>query len=222
MYVLKTRSRVQRTLEFIENYKKTNGTAKIYVRLDNDDPDLNQYQQVDWPESFTIHIDNRCMLGEAMQEMFLKYPNEFAYGIVADDFIPITKNWDTLAINATEGIKICCWNEYLVSKSIAPKKFEHMVVGGNLTRHIGWFGLPCTKHYFQDIVWRYISYEIKNILVFLNDVKVIHDHPKSNDYLYKKSLAVLDQDTENFNKWMKTDFNELLQKVKIFASNHDI
>lgn len=111
MWILATRNRIKNCHRFIEAWNKTGANSEVYVRLDEDDPSLDQAKSLPWPANFNVNIGPRARMGQAMQEMFTQHPNEPWYGILADDIIPRTNNWDKLLIEAAGTHSISCANE---------------------------------------------------------------------------------------------------------------
>lgn len=214
MWVLPTRSRLDNCKRFITEWKISQASTPVYVRLDECDPDLKQLQSLPWPAEFTIHTGPRHGLRAAMEEMFLKYPEEAWYGILADDLIPQTLQWDQLLVKRA-GLGRISYPNDLGRKSKLP---THPCVGGDLVRAQGWFGLPVVRHYCVDSVYRYIGDEL-GIKHRLDDVIVEHAHYSENkterDELYKETSQYKNADDTAYTAWLTEKGPEFISSLRM-------
>jgi hypothetical protein len=215
MWVLPTRSRLDNCIRFIENWKSSNSNSDVYVRLDKCDPHLETLINLDWPKNFTIGVGERQGVAKAVNELYLKYPNELWYGFIADDFSPKTPNWDQRLILAAGNSKISYPNDCM------GEKVQHIptlfCVGGDLVREIGWFGLPDVHHFYVDTVWRFIGDHLNNIFR-LEDVIVEHLHYSAGksefDEVYATSSSQYKSDKAKYNNWCKLKGTVLVERLK--------
>jgi hypothetical protein len=218
MWLFKTRNRIENTKRFIAAWRETEASENVYVRLDDDDSNLQEYLSLDWPKSFEVVVGDRVMLSAAMQEMFLKYPHEHSYGLLADDLIPKTKMWDVIISTEASKDKIVAFNECL--SSVWDGNFEHMCVGGEIIRSVGWFGHPATTHYYIDVLWRDISKARPDLFVYLEDVMIQHLNPLhysevSIDSTYRLSRDYRKIDKDNYWAWYSENFLKILEKLNM-------
>lgn len=213
MWILATRNRIKNCVRFIQAWNETGADSKVYVRLDEDDPSLEQAKNLPWPAQFSINIGPRARLGQAMQEMFMLYPTEPWYGILADDVIPRTAHWDKLLIEAALPNKVSCANE------VHEKKIRicHPCVGGDLVRLVGCFSIPTVQHFGTDTLWECIHHccDLNNRLDH-----VILEHAHFNfgqselDQTYLDSQAIRQQDKRAYKAWMNENFEAILQRCE--------
>lgn len=212
MWVFATRNRVNNCQRFIDAWIRTGATSRVYVRLDEDDPELSRTKNLPWPASFEIHVGPRARLGPSMQEMFHCYPNESWYGILADDVIPQTKLWDQLLIQAAGTNSISCANE-VHEKSI---RICHPCVGGDLVRLVGCFAIPTVQHFGTDTLWESIHHccDLNNRL---HNVILEHAHfnfgQSEFDKTYQESQAIRRNDKMAYKAWMNQNFDQILEKL---------
>lgn len=213
MWIFATRNRPANCQRFIDAWHNTQANSPVYVRLDQDDPSLDQLKQLSWPEQFTVKIGSRTRMGEAMQEMFKQHPNEPWYGILADDVIPKTLHWDQLLIDAAGTHSISCANE-VHEKRI---RICHPCVGGDLVRLVGCFAIPTVKHFGTDTLWECIHHccDLNNRL---HDVILEHAHfnfgQSELDQTYLESQAVRQQDKIAYKAWMNENFEHILARCQ--------
>lgn len=214
MWSLPTRGRPHNLKRFIEAYIITKGSSKVYVRLDNDDPKLDEYLALEYPSTFEVVAGPREGLKAAMEEMFCKYPNEDWYGLGADDIVPRSDYWDILLAEEAGLRKIAHPDD------LGKKKKKHLpthpVCGGDLVRAVGWFGHPATKHFFLDDSWQYIG-EGLNCIVLREDIIVEHVHHSMGkaplDETYNQVNVNMETDRKMYNEWIKKYGISLIDKL---------
>lgn len=211
MWIFATRNRPANCQRFIDAWHATEADSAVYVRLDQDDPSIEQLKQLPWPKQFSVTIGPRARMGEAMQEMFVKFPNEPWYGILADDVIPRTQHWDQQLIEAAGNHSVSCANE-VHEKRI---RICHPCVGGDLVRLVGCFAIPTVKHFGTDTLWECIHHccDLNNRL---QDVILEHAHfnfgQSELDQTYVESQAVRRQDKIAYKAWMNENFEAILDR----------
>jgi hypothetical protein len=212
MWAFATRNRIKNCERFIQAWLATKASTAVYVRLDLDDPSLEQLQRLSWPDTFEIHVGQRVRVGEAMQEMFGKYPDEPWYGILADDVIPQTPHWDQRLVQAAGSNRISCANE-VHEKAI---RICHPCVGGDLVRLVGCFAIPTVKHFGSDTLWESIHH-CCGLNNKLHDVVLEHAHfnfgQSELDQTYEESQALRRQDKLAYKAWMNENFESIIEKL---------
>jgi hypothetical protein len=213
MWSLPTRGRPSSLQRFINEYKNTGASSKVYVRLDDDDLFLDEYKKIELPSTFILKIDKRIGLKASMEEMFHAYPNEAWYGLAADDLIPKTPKWDSLLIQSA-GLRGISYPNDLGENITLP---THPVVGGDLVRAVGWFGHPATYHFYLDNAWQFIG-ENLNCIARLDNVIVEHNHYTFNkselDQTYLDRKPDGKKDKRLYFNWMEQHGQSLLTRLK--------
>jgi hypothetical protein len=213
MWVLATRSRVSNCKRFIKEWHNTKSNSKVYVRLDECDPDLTEMRSLPWPDTFMVTVGPRCRIGEAMQEMFAKFPNEPFYGMLADDLIPKTEFWDQLLIDAAGSNRISHANDIHESEI----RICHPCVGGDLVRFVGFFGLPVVKHFGTDTFWEEVHHKCR-MNNKLRDVILEHAHfnfgQAVKDKTYEESQALKKTDRAAYRAWTAENLDNTIERIK--------
>lgn len=219
MWIFATRSRVDNCKRFIESWNKTKANSEVYLRLDDCDPFLHDLLNLNWPKNFEIIVGPREGLRAALNEGSNKYPNKNWYGLLADDLVPATECWDQYLINKA-GLKQISYPNDLGGK---PKLPTHPVVGGDLVRAVGWFGLPCSNHLYLDTAWKVIG-EGLNCLHRMPDIIVEHVHPfwdkAPSDLIYSENKKRAAKDKENFYKWVEHESKNIIENLKVKGFNN--
>lgn len=184
MFLCPSRSRPHNLQRLIDYYEKTHAYVKFLVRLDEDDPYLEDYLKLVIPDSWIVHIGPQVKMGGAMRETFKEFPNEPFYSFIGDDTIPRTEYWDKELIETAGDWLIAYPNDLLKGR----KQATHPVIGGELLRAVGYWTLPCLTHLYTDTVWDYIG-KMLDLLRYREDVILEHCHwsvgkaPKDEIYI---------------------------------------
>lgn len=214
MWALPTRSRPSNCQRFIDAWNNTQAATPVYVRLDECDPYLEELLSLKWPDSFKIVVGKRMGLSAAMQETFIENPNEQWYGLLADDLVPRTRNWDRKIIMLAGDKNISYPNDLTTSRKGLP---THPVVAGDLVRELGWFGFPATRHYYVDTIWQFLGNNLNN-LIYGKDIIVEHMHPirdkAEKDIIYSESGNYKTPDTLSYNKWIEEEGPKVIERLK--------
>lgn len=213
MWVFATRSRFSNCVRFIKSWIKTSASSPVYVRMDEDDPDLDCLLKLSWPAEFELVVGSPARIGQAMNEMFSKYPNEPWYGILADDQIPKTDYWDQRLIEAATPDQISCAND-VYEKRV---RICHPCVGGDLVRTVGFFSVPTVQHFGTDTFWEQLHHCCDK-RGRLDDVIVEHAHVNFNqaptDATYIRSQTIRQQDKFAFKAYMNENFETIMSRIE--------
>lgn len=212
MWVLATRSRPANCQRLIDAWLATQASTPVYVRLDACDPELQALLALPWPNNFEITVAARRGLSASVNEVFERYPDQPWYGILADDLLPQTPQWDLALIESCGAWNISYAND--LGERDWP---THPCVGGDLTRAIGWFGFPPCYHYFTDTVWKYLGEQLNNI-TRLELVIVEHLHyslgKSIKDQVYEQSNSHWQSDKLAYRNWLRTQGPALIERLR--------
>ena len=214
MWLLASRGRPSNYQRFINSWIKTNASTPVYVRLDECDPTIDEYKKINHPKEFEIIINKRARLGEAMNELYHTHPNLDFYGLLADDLIPKTTNWDKKMIEAA-GSKYFSQANDLTEK---PQNCCHPCLGGDLVRAAGFFSFPLVKHYYVEVIWKDLKKRDSRFLKYLSEVIVENAHYKFNksnfDNTYRDAENGKANDKKLWKKWREKEFENFYSRVK--------
>ena len=213
MWVFATRSRFSNCVRFLESWIKTSASSPVYVRMDEDDPELDRLLKLPWPLEFELVVGPQARIGQAMNEMFGKYPNEPWYGIMADDQIPKTDRWDQRLIEAAIPDQISYADDVYEKRT----RICHPCVGGDLVRTVGFFSVPTVRHFGTDTFWEQLHHSCgKNGR--LPDVVVEHAHVNfnqaPNDATYIRSQTIRQEDKFAFKAYMNEHFETIMSRIE--------
>ena len=212
MWILPTRSRVKNCQRLISAFAATDTASPIYVRLDDNDPELEQMADLPWPDYCEIVIGPQVRMRAAMEEMLGRYPAEPWYGILADDAIPRTFQWDQRLISAASPADISYGDEVWEKKN----RICFPCVGGDLVRFVGFFGVPGVEHWGTDTLWERLHHECGRNN---KQADVVLEHAHFNfgqaplDETYAGTQQLKKQDKRAYRAWMDANFEDLKQRV---------
>lgn len=173
MFILPSRNRPHRLAELMGAYRHTNATAPVMVRIDDDDPAKERYQNLlrTAPSDWTLHIGPRVKVTGVYVEVFKQHPNLDWYGFLGDDLVPVTDGWDAKLIAAAGRDGVSWPND-----GVQAPMCTHPVIGGDLVRCVGWLTPPGFMHWYSDTVWAAIATVTKRD-AYLADVLCQHKNP---------------------------------------------
>lgn len=212
MWILPTRGRPASLIRFMEAWEKTGASTPVMVRFDDDDTELQKYIEIKLPLNFIRIIGPRIGLSRSINQVFEIYPDEPWYGLLADDLLPQTPEWDKLLVETADTFNISYPNDM----GKFPELPTHPCVGGDLVRAIGWFGFPPTQHYFVDTIWKYLGEQLHNIYR-LDAVVVEHLHYSTGksemDQNYQESSGKWQHDKRAYKEWCNAHGKQLVEKL---------
>jgi hypothetical protein len=143
MFILPSRGRPHNMQRLIDACIDHDTTAPIHYYLDDDDPTLDGYRALKYPETWFEHVGPRKIEPEsavwhACEQHFKEFPEEPYYGVINDDIIPRTDRWDAELIK-TAGDDFIAYGDDLLQGA---RMCTFPVVGGGLVRKVGWFCYP--------------------------------------------------------------------------------
>lgn len=202
MWVLPSRGRPKNLIRFFDAFEKTSGSTPGLVILDRDDPVLDGYREVILPPGWSLILEPKHpTLGALQNSIFDRWPNNPWYGLIADDVVPLTEEWDKKLVDAAGSDGIAFPHDSINGG----RQFTHGVIGGDLVREMGWLILPGLDRVYGDNVWTHIG-EKRGVLRYCPDVKLDHLHFSNGkapmDKTYEKHHVSNDRDI--FEKWLAT------------------
>ena len=174
--------------------------------IDEDQPSL--YDNVRLPFGWKKLVLPRMFLSPKLNTAYQEFKGEPWYGILNDDHLPITPNWERKVIDSA-GSKSMAWPDDNYAQRIS----SH-VKGGDLVGVLGWFVCPRMNHYWLDDADELIAKEVGG--KFLKDVVVSHEHanagraPMDRTYMERPSNP---KDKAAFEAWRENEWPAL--KVRL-------
>lgn len=193
--LLPSRGRPDNLKRFIESTFETAHNARIYIRLDEDDPALEAYQMVldtlDGEEWATRGVVGpRTGFASSMNELaeLAESDGMSHVGMFGDDVEPITPGWDLALTTALGGRLGVAYGDDGLRKKHAPDLPTHYVTQIEVYRRLGYLAPPTIRHLFLDNVARDIGRVLKNFQYV--PVLLKHHHPwAEGEHLHDSTYA---------------------------------
>jgi len=172
-WILPSRSRPHNIKRLVDAYLKTGASTPVLLRLDDDDPALDGYKEISYPDGWVVWKAERKTLSGYYNEVYDRTNYDW-YGFIADDVIPETDEWDRklIEIADSDGMAVPAGaHGDINSENGSP----HFVLGGDLVRETGFLCLPGLDRIYIDTVWAHIARK-KGVFRHVPDVVLKHLH----------------------------------------------
>ena len=170
--------------------------------------DSEKYEDVRLPEGWEKIIRPRMYLSGKINAGFEYCPSEPWYGVLNDDHLPKTPEWDLKLIAALKGPLVWPQDNYADRISVP-------VMDGDFARKLGWVACPEMKHFYLDDVNELIAdcFGCSR----LDDVMVSHEHvnagrmPKDKTWEERPSNK---DDHIAFIRWCRDQWPEIRKRLE--------
>lgn len=199
MILIPSRGRPLSLKRFLFYYCTTGATEPGTVLLDRDD--AHNYENIGTPPGwqFVIHGD-RAPITEITNRGMSMYPDSPYYGVLADDVIPHTDQWDKKLKDACIPNGVSWGDDGIHGEGLC----SHMFMGGDLARAQGYISWPGVKAWCADNLWMDMAKAL-GTAKYLRDVKIEHMHPSNgkaaNDPTYEEARPHNQGDVEAYQRY---------------------
>lgn len=224
--VVPSRGRPQNIAELIESFYATcKANTKLWVCVDDDDPELNEYSRVvhGGPGGYTyLWVDKPSRIGPILNRVVPKAAEQDdVVAFMGDDHRPRTVAWDQLYINTLRdmGTGVVYGND-LIQGAVIPTQ---VAMTSDIVKATGKFVPEGMLHLWLDNVWKTIGEATK--LRYLPDVIVEHMHPiagKSEwDEGYARNNAdeVFEADRLRYEDWKVNELPLWLEQIRSYPND---
>lgn len=191
MWILPSRGRPGNLRRLIKAATETHMSTPVWLRLDEDDPSLPDYLATPLPALWEREVGLRLPLSSIYNEAFLRDPEHPWWGVIADDVVPRTREWDTKLV-----LEALLYGMAVPAGGHDPDGAPHFVLSGTLVRSIGWLALPGLDRLYIDQVWLDIA-QRHSVLKRVPEVLLEHRHFSNGkaffDETYKKHYKERDK-----------------------------
>jgi hypothetical protein len=175
-----TMRRPDRIQEMIKSYRDTKGSdnTDIIYCLDNKDKRLYEYEPVLRGEKVIIESPNyqTKMFNIISKELYTDYDY---YGLINDDHIFRTKNWDIELVQTVEelgnGFGLAHANALWYDSDIVCRHPSAFIISANIIRVLDYAIYPELRHFKLDTYFRDLT-EPLGLLFFREDIVIEHMH----------------------------------------------
>ena len=210
MWILPSRGRPNNARRLIDAMRNTGCVSPVWMRLDDDDPTLDQYMNIPRPSQWVIVVGERKPLSDIYAEHYEAHPDSRWYGFIADDVVPETPFWERTLTRAAllpsrkQGLAF--GDDGINGGNHA----THFILNGKMVREVGWLCLPGLERIYIDTVWNDIARERKAFW-YLPDVVLRHHH-------FSNGMALMDA---TYRKPGKKHDLALYEKWRYNRAGHD-
>ncbi len=168
LVICPSRGRPQNIEALLECWATTDAKADLVVCVDNDDPLLDDYQQV---PTVQLVVGPRKSLGGWINTIAVG-ANADIIGVIGDDVRPRTWMWDAEIQTVMTPLGIVYGNDLHQSEALP----THPFVDAEIVRRLGYLAPPGIEHLYLDNFWKALG-EGLGTLTYCADVILEHMHP---------------------------------------------
>lgn len=190
----------------------------VFVLVNRDDPKAVLYEKahddlidaylsgrISEPPWHLHYVPAGSRFASAVRDAFNHVPDAPFYGIIDDDYWPVTLGWHDKMVAAAGDTHIAIAN----NKVNFPSLYTCRVMGGELARSIGTISPGKMAHNYSDDTWAQFAKDF-DLLVPLEDVIVEHRHHLFRadvkiDETYRRGSGDFDHDQKLFEEWLNSD-----------------
>lgn len=212
MWFLPTKGRADCLQRLLDKIIEIGNSTPGLVIVNGEDP---SYSDIRLPKLWQMHVlpENLGLCG-AMNWAFDNYPREPWYGLITDDELVHTPEWDETLVKAAGNWNISHGNEGWQSEN---RMHSSNVFGGDLIRTVGYWAPAGLWHWFIDNVWENIATDC-DLRRYCREVRTEHKHylagKSLKDETYRLGESRSLQDEKVFRKWMENEFPHICALIK--------
>ena len=185
----------------------------VWVLVNEDDPELTRYKQVQdslilagiTPPWWLFEVPKGSRFADAVRYAHECHPDQPFYGIIDDDYWPITPGWHERMVAAAGPNAIAIAN----NRVNFPSVYTCRVMGGELARAIGTIAPGKMRHNYSDDAWGRFASDF-GLLRPLEDVIVEHRHHLftegvKKDATYERGSGDFGDDKARYQDWLNSE-----------------
>ena len=172
-----------------------------------DDDDYKNYRGMELPSGWEKVSFPRMFLSGKLNAGVKRRPDEPWYGILNDDHLPLTADWDLKLVKAC--------NPMTWPKDNYGDRISTLVISGDLVRTLGWISPPELNHFYIDDVHELIAECLG--CHRLDSVTVSHEHVNAGRMKPDLTWQERPQPHEDriaFTKWCREKWPEIRQRIE--------
>ena len=177
----------------------------LAVGLDEDDPALGGYMQIEGEGLYTVRSGLRKVTAWTNYLVSENLDGYRAFGQVGDDNTFATPGWDTQVLAALEKTPFAFGNDQYPSR--VPGTLScHVFMRAEVVKTLGYFGPPSIAHMYVDVAW--YAWGTACGITYLHDVLIPHLHYTSggaaHDATYANSFAGTGADLQAWHAYCRS------------------
>lgn len=225
MWLLPTRRRIANLARFFEGYYVTNATTPGLLLVQEDEylEMKDQYESIHLPKGWSFFTTKGDSQGDKVREAWDSVKDLDWIGLVGDDNIPLTPDWDKSMLSALQG-----WNLVSCNDSWqAPQRLGNCWIwSGELLRAVGYAFPPVLNHLFVDDVWETLG-RATGCWTTRLDIIVRHAHATlcgTEDETHKKAYSDdnWSHDTLVWEEWKQNSMQAAIDAIETLKAEKKI
>ena len=225
MWLLPTRNRISSLRRFLTSAREMGTMSPGRILVDDDDfqEHRSAYETAMAlaPEQWKIEVlknSEKCY-GGALREIWRFVKDLPWIGLVSDDLVPSSGNWDTKLIGSLSGWNVVSSNDgwQATTGDTARDRLHGAIVwSGDLARAVGWIFPDRLKHIFHDDIWETIGRET-GCWSIRTDIMCKHLHESLSGVrgpTMDPSSLLWKHDEAIFKGWMERDKDACVARVR--------
>ena len=223
VWLLPTRERPSNLRRFLSAAREMGTQTVGWVLVNEDELEANRfaYEQVMAlaPYGWVLKSVAASCYGDAIRAVWPDVRGHDWIGLVSDDLVPCTGNWDTALLKSLQGWNVVSSNDgwQATTGNIMRDRLHGAIVwSGPLARAVGWIFPDGLTHIFHDDVWETIGRETGCWQVRL-DVMCKHLHESlegGNPPTVDPTSDLWKHDEAWFRGWVSVGKDECVAKVR--------
>ena len=214
MWILVTMGRAAKCQEVLQNMINA-GVSTPGIVIVNGPDDLDGYKSLTIPDQWSIvFLPENIGFCAAVNRVIAELPNEQWYGLCTDDEHVFTPGYDLQLIEAAGQWCYAYGNDGIPSKPIS--LHGYCVIGGDLIRTVGYWGLPGIFHAYSDWGWQQIAATF-GLARFQENIKVEHRATYygacDSDATHEKGFEHVHEDAKCLMRWLREDWQSVFEKI---------
>ncbi len=229
LWIVPSRSRPGNIAELVASFHFTRVHADLLVAVDDDDPNLEEYQRVmagfsgfKW---LHFHVGERMRLAGTLNYLAVAHSSDidgYAHiGFMGDDHRPRTSIWDGLMAAKLRKMKTgMVYANDLFQRENLPTS---VCMTSDIIRTLGYMVPPTMTHLYLDDFWLRLGRDLGRI-EYMENVIIEHVHPHAgkaeSDAQYEElnSTAQHNADKHAFETYLRKGYAADLAKLKGLVS----
>ena len=178
------------------------------------------------PAGWSVKAVKAETYGDALRAVWGEIKHLEWVGLVADDHIPATPNWDRALIAGLKGWNLISSNDGWQANADVQVGRIHGAIAfsGELVRTVGWLFPDGLNHIFHDDMWETLGRETRNWSCRM-DVMVRHEHAALRGVIGPTMTPTSDlwkHDEAIYRKWLADEKPTLVAKIRALMDRYQV
>lgn len=218
--VCPSRNRPGNVRRLAQAFVDTGAEARLIVCVDDDDPTLSGYRQVQADYGFDLIVGPARRFAPWLNTVGVDAAEQFdAVCGFGDDVVPRTPGWDQIIAGHVRPLSVIYGDDGYQHERLA----THAFLESSIIRTLGFYAPPTMQHLYIDNWWHNLGAEL-GTLTYLPGVFLEHMHPVAGKsewddrYRWANSPEHVEADREGFRRYMVEQFAADVERLRQAAA----